>query len=272
MIKSNAKFSSSFKEKRRKRLVITTIIFIFDVFILILASGLFSHSSFLKIDKISIGGDTNDFSEEIKAVIQKDMEKDYLGIWRKATTFIYPKKKIQSDILDSFPKISDVKIYIQGLHDMVVEVSMRESVALWCGFEKECYFLDKEGIIFSKTMETFDKNFVIYEGDSGVSVSSPIKSKFNLGQDFSLVKIFIDEIKKIGFDVKKVSHNSETSESVFVLREDGKIILRDESDFSKLIYILDSIKNDKSVDLLNNLSRLDYIDLRFGNKVAFKLR
>jgi hypothetical protein len=110
---------------------------------------LFSGS--LQVGEITISGQEKVSREEIMASAEKRLERCFLNLKTKSILFL-DLEKIEEGLLSDFPKIASVKIERNAPNVLILEISERIPEIRLCS-EKECFFSDKEGIIFQKAEE-----------------------------------------------------------------------------------------------------------------------
>lgn len=123
-----------------------------------------------------------------------------IGPWSvfSKSIFIINKHKLTSNTLDNFPVIDEVTIDKKMPNTIHVRVQERKPFAVFC--DAQCFFMDKNGIIFEKLFVIPEEFFTIYENTgNSLSLGSTAVNK-------NLVDA-IDKIKKTlmnNFQVKAV--------------------------------------------------------------------
>src|SRR3989344_5171949 len=162
--------------------------------IAIVGSGAFlSHSPFFQIEKVEVTGALVSSVAEIESVVFGEMSGSHFGLFSKRNILLYPKGVIEKRILTLYPRITNIKMRIGGLHSLAVLVSERAPVALWCG-EKEalssCYFLDRDGFIFSEAPIFTPEVYVRFYGPVGRE--EILRGTF-LPSQFGVLREFVDQ-------------------------------------------------------------------------------
>jgi hypothetical protein len=87
------------------------------------------------------------------------------------------------------------------------------------------------------------------------------------------VTTFIQGVKNIGFPVAKFATDELYNFEIF-LESGGRILSNGRRDLSKTLENLFSFITGGTISIKNGsfLSNLDYIDLRYGNKIFYKMR
>jgi len=175
-------------------------------------------------------------------------------------------------ILKQYPTLRAVDVHAQDFHTIVVAVTEREPVALWCGPSpaepQPCLFLDEEGAAYAPAPEFSAPVYVPYYG-SLVQGAPPrylgtaqFQSLFALvaalGQKESAEAVAGVSVDSSG-DVRMLFGGGFTL--IFNLKDDGGDI------FERFNLALGS-----SVFSGKTLADFEYLDLRFGDKLYYKLK
>lgn len=288
MIRSNQNLKPS-KLKRRRRKILAFKVG--GIFLLLIGFTFFlswlSKISAVQIVNIEVSGNSAVSGDEIKSLMTEESSKKYLLLFSKNSRFLYPRKQIEAKILSDLKEIEKIEIKSKGLKMKVVSVVERKPHSIWCanaengdGGENSktrnadiCYFLDKEGMIFSDAPNFSGQAYTRYSGllDGG---SRPIGKTFLLSAKFKEISNFINSLK--GFGITIYEFHAETESDYEIYLEDGsKIILDDKQSFDKTLMNLGSILSEIGIGKGLSASssvKLDYVDLRFGNKVFYKTK
>jgi len=260
--------SSSIRVKRRR--VVFRAFFFFLLLLLLLAGGVFGLFSIdtLKIKHVSIKGAFVLSERELSEKVESILESKILNIFPQNRIFSFPFEKTKNILLEQFGRIGEIEIEKNLDSSILIKISERKPTALLCwkeGDSENCFFVDKEGYLFEKAPLFSAGVFLKFFDDR--------KYGTRLGEkEFLISKKTFQRI----FDFKKRLEQ-------FLLIE--KIHLKDEGvcEFYSTNgwYLVLDIKNDWNlvydnlITLLENTvskndKDLEYIDLRFGNKVFFK--
>lgn len=295
--------SQSLTRRRRKRKIIRLWIMFFVICILIaLATWIISLQS-MAIKKIVVVGNANITSDEIQRITNNMLDSKYLGLFSKRNAFIYPKQKIEQSLVNLYPRIAEVGIDTESFEILNIKIKERNADAIWCAAVL-CYLVDENGYIFSEYNEPQQgkENDVVlnnlaklYGGDQLVGPEPVGKSIFT-PKLYSDIQNTVVELKKIGIRIDTV-HMYSRDEIVFSVATGGKLIFSDRKDFTDSLEDLKSSLNSSvfvgtsSASKSQNSSstsqsfyssssnssqivlppNFEYIDVRFGNKVFYKI-
>ncbi|MFA6797352.1 MAG: hypothetical protein WCR40_01445 [Candidatus Paceibacterota bacterium] len=269
-----SKISSSLS-KKRKTIFIKKIGVIF-VFILLLISLfiLFLTNDKIRIKNVSVVGNSSVSIEEISNIVEEKLNKRYLWIIPTDNIFLLQRFKISKEILKNIKKVKTVKINFENLNEIKITISERVSESIWCFKQlkeiSDCYFMDDFGFIFAKAPYFTNNIFLKYYGL--ILDDDPIGRNYFDPDKFEEIKIFISEIRKMGFEPESFfaidGHQYEVT-----LSGGAKIMFDDEEDFSKnLLKLSTLIENNYIKTEIEEITKINHIDLRYGNKVHFDFK
>jgi len=188
------------------------------------------------------------------------------------TVFFYQKKAIESAIQTRFERIDDVVFQLGGENTLVVKVHEREPVGVWCeSVERDgCYFIDETSFIFSPAPMFSGNLFYTYVGGIG---SRAIGSTFFSTSEFARIRDFIKNLYELGVETDTYHVVDDESHEVRIKRS-GTIIFEVSEPYEIILENIRAILASDAFqpDVQETLLEIDYIDLRFGNKVFFRLK
>ena len=137
--------------------------------------------------------------------------------------------------------------------------------------------MDKEGYIFDEAPFFSGDVYLKFYGKVDLKDNSPLGSNVS-GENFSKLASFIESLSNVG--LKPAILYMEDSGDIKVLlteENEGKepyIALKANADLQKLTENLELALNTEPLlsDFKNKYSSLEYIDLRYGNKVYYRFR
>lgn len=282
--------SSKLAQRRRRLLYIKAALVVISAALVVGVGSYLLHRPEVVIETVSIYGNEVISEQDLHAVVGEALAGNYAFLFPKSNIFIYPKRDIQEKILQTFPRVGGVSLEREGFRSISVNVEERHPFALWCreatlspsidtdvgtttdmeethGAEV-CYFLDDGGYIFSEAPQFTGTGYFRYYGD--LSVGAPIHTNFLGGNEFGRLAFFIENVEQLG--VRTVSLSMKKDGEVELVHENGGkfLFVRDQN----LSEVLDNLESALRSEIFreNDLSTLEYIDLRFGNKVYYKFR
>ena len=257
------------KKKRSVRVIFKNKFFWLGLFILAAISGLiylFIFSSVFQIEDIQILGAEKSPVQEIKDIISANSK----------NIFLTDLEIINKNLLKKYPQIASIAFKKKLPNIILAQVEERKPVGLFCRpvFEpflmffdksqaKECYFLDKQGVIFEKVSGQFE-NLLVFNARSAIS-------KFNLGQEV-IDNNYLSKVLEINsqlekdIKIKEALLISEDRLNVKTL-EGWEIYFNPKKDLNWQIEEIKILLEQKISP--ENRENLEYVDLRFEKIYIF---
>lgn len=242
--------------------------------LLIIVSSWLLHRPYLQINNIVVNGNSVISDSDIRDITESILNGKYFFLFPRTNSLIYPLKEIESSILSAYKQIESVDLVRTDFQTLSMNIKEQKPYALWCIVKsediQECYFLnEKEGLVFSKAPNFTGNVFFRFYGD--LADVNPIGRYYlKVNDEFSRVNVLIRSIRKL--DVKPIELRLLGLVDMELYMEDGsKIIFTREQSSS---VVLDNLKVVLESETFQDekIRDIEYIDLRFGNKVYFKLK
>ncbi|MFA6227152.1 MAG: hypothetical protein WC631_01555 [Candidatus Paceibacterota bacterium] len=264
----------SLNSKRRKNFFFKLLSFLAFLFVLFIFISICSYYPDFRIKDISVSGNSTVSSEEIVNIVKNILSKKYLFVLNRDNQIFLPRFGIEETLLDNLKKIESIRVGISGVQGINIYVVERSVFALWCDggsiTSNDCYFIDKNGIIFSDAPIFFGNPFPKYLG--GHSGTNIIGTNFLDERVFTELSSLFKGIYNLNINPVGVLSLPEGEYEIYLF-DGGKININDKQDFNvslrNLKALIDSgdIKTDKTF-----LSKIKHIDLRYGNKVHYDFK
>lgn len=252
--------------RRRKKSLFNNFYFSFSLFasiIVLSAAGFFLFSPRFQIQELSISGNKDVSTEELKEKAEQEMKTSFsfLGFDISTASIFLPGGNGVNSLLEAFPEIEKVSIKKNFPNGLSLEVVEKTPFAAWTDvFDNSTYLVDSKGSFIKKY-----NNEEEYSSLISVIQKEKIKDldKKKTLDSFSLIK------KDLGDNSINVSSFDLYEEKVSVKSNiDCLIIFNINEDLDWQIEKLGIVlKNSKYSSDLNSL---EYIDLRFGNQAIIK--
>lgn len=260
------KFSRKYKIKRKKPFYKKKI-FLFSLFLIFLffLNYFFLFSYFFQIKEFKILGAEKIKEEDLENFLEKKIKKEIL-IFNTKSIFLINLKDFKEEMLNIFPQIEEVS-FKRKFPD-IIEVIIKERKPIAFYHQKDEYFLiDRFGIIFEKINIEENSNFFTIEKENqkesklGEMVISPETIKKILEIEEGLKKLNLEcKLFKIPSEERINAQTNKGFEIYFTLSEKISVQL-----FYLQVLLKEKISEEKIEDL-------EYIDLRFGNRIFFKYK
>lgn len=288
------------KHRYRRKLPIKKAIFKFGVVVFIFAAivGFFYLPKF-RLKNIIVQGDSFEGAE---AKIELSLREKIFGILPSDNFFLFSKKSAAEKILKNFPEIKAVNFDREFPNTLIVNFEPRKKIALWCFSDiprreptillqdagnqvsdagsEICYFIDNGGVAFEKSFWAENKIETKTVLKFTTEESGENYNNFELGNSVmekEKLRSFLEFVKNAGdffnLETEKIIIKG-NSYRIYFKKVGGEtsptgwfVLLDKETDFKKafenLKLVLENQVKEKRADL-------EYIDLRFSNKVFFK--
>lgn len=214
-------------------------------------------------------------SSIIKSRAEEHIRLRMNGFISHANIFLYDTDALARDIVASFPIIKSVVVSrVSPLATgIVVHVEERQPYALWCAdtTRASCYLLDDGGFIFSTSPAEYSASSTQsgYVFVGGIATSSDPIGQIGMSGHLSGIITLLKALTAEGFTPQgaEVANDNDFSvhltERFYIKASFGQ----DADTLAKnlqLIFFSDALKN--------KTDRLEYVDLRFGDRVYFRLK
>lgn len=252
------------KRRRRVRLGIVLAVFVLLVFGVLV--GL-SYAPFLRVTAVAVSGAQTADPAAIQKIAAEHMAGAYGYVFAKNNIFLYPKAAIAAALMAQYPQFKSVEVSAKDFHTVAVAVDERQPAARWCG--TTCFVMDEDG--------------VVYAADQGAATSSPWVS-YSGGAEGKLPWQYLPaEQFKALFALVGALSQTEPGNPVVQVAVDSN---NDVRAYFKNNFVLMFSLNDESGDIFERftlalksapfagktLGDFEYLDLRFGDKLYYKLK
>ncbi len=197
---------------------------------------------------------------------------------------LYPKSELVSMLQKEYPRIKSIDVGIADYHTLAITLSERQPSALWCdsaptiiasstdpGTAPHCYFLDDTGFVYSESPDFSGDAYFKYYGL--VPFDSAIGSSY-LSSPSTFVELskFVSAVKALKITPLYIVATSQDDFTMYIYGG-GKIIFDDKTPLSDTTHNLQLLlQSAKLIPQQNGELLVDYIDLRFGNKLYYKVK
>ncbi len=277
------------RRKRKKRILKYSAIFFF----IILAIGLFSYASHRKevrITKIVLTGGVLVTNGDVGEKSFEYMSGSYFWLFPKNSSFWYPKNKLKDYLKQNFKRIENINIDLDGLTTMIVTIEERKPFAIWCesllihatvstsspvlsegSDDQKCYFIDQNSTIFSEAPYFSGNAYFKYYGSIGTS--TPIGNYYiSSSTEFDEINSFIESVRRMSLHpIYLVA--GEGGDFSLVISGGGEILFDMKKPLNEISQNLESLLRTPAMSTSTNSDLpIEYIDLRYGNKLFYKLK
>lgn len=238
----------------------------------------FSRHPKVIIQNILVEGNRVIPAEEIKDTVLEKISGNYFFLFSKKNFLIYPKRSLEKDLLDKFHRIEYLSIKRLDRNTLAVSLKEWQGKYLLCEMnsDDDCYFMNSSGFVFDKAPNfSGSVYFRIYSSNLFKETDDLIGQTFMPMEEFAELLDFKEKIGKF-FQIKALEIG-ENGDYKFLLEIDGNnlnpyIAFKKSGDFDK---IFDNLAlaigaEPLSLELKDKIDSLEYLDLRYDNKVLYK--
>lgn len=258
------------------------LLFGFAIGFFIGTSVFFLYSDFFRIARVDVEGNKLVKTEDIRDTIRFSIRGFVYGVIPADHIVFFPKKDLRVKLADKNPRLDQIFFYRDSVDVLKISVTERRPIALWC-VDEECSFVDNDGYVYAKAPK-FSKG-VFMEWSLSTTTASfknrqPIEPEY-----FAKLISDVEELSKI---LKAASSNrwqiirAEKGEAedwnIFVIDKTDpqvsswKIILNGHTATGKIkSALVAALKGMDAEAGAGSLPLIDYADIRFENKVFYRL-
>jgi cell division septal protein FtsQ len=269
---------SKVRARRKRQRIIILSLLAAAVVLLFVGVVWLAHASFMRVSTVEVSGETTLNPASISSLVLSDLNGSYLYLFPRDNIFLYPKYKTQSDLLAQMPTIAKVTINAKDFHTLNVVVTERARKALWCGTgvaaAGACFWLDQDGVAYAATSDldlSLDAASSTYEHYYGALQGSDPQQYLTVDQFHSLSAL-IDALAQNQPGNAIVSVEVDTSNDVRVTFANNFVLLFNLTSAGADVYQRFQLALSSNAFAGHTLNDFEYLDLRFGDKLYYKLR
>ncbi|MEY4440899.1 MAG: hypothetical protein RLY49_525 [Candidatus Parcubacteria bacterium] len=220
-----------------------------------------------QIQEVKVTGTMFVDKSEIEQKTNTLLDRKFLGFIPNRNIFLFSKHELE-ELLKQNPAIISAKIRKDFFHILTIDVKEHEKEMIYCTtLEKtECFYLNKDGFVYAPV-----KGFIIPEQEIIIYNEKEVKKlqdTFIQKEVYVDISLFVKNLARQEIKIKEVYIKADSTVE-FVSWENTRFItsIFDEykKDFANLIALFE-----KQAITKEQLQNIEYIDLRFGNKVFYK--
>ncbi len=266
------------RRKRKRRLINIGL----AVFTFCLVLGILSYVAHLqrfKIVKVDLFGGMLVTEEDVQKKTFEYLGESYFWLFPKSNALIYPKSDLEDFLKHNFKRIDTIDISLKGFSRLQVAITERKHFAIWCkglpsinNLDEECYFMDRNSTIFAPAPNFSGDAYFKYYGP--IATDMPIIGQEYISSSTTFFELsgFVDSTKKLSLKPQYIISKGD-GEYEMKLSGGGNIYFDTKASIQKTSENLSALL---STDALSKLDRdsfpVEYLDLRFGNKLFYKLK
>ncbi len=295
--------SKRFAEKRRNRSLLFYLLIVVCVFSWGFSVSRFTRLSILTIYTVNVQGADEDIINPLQAAAINSIDGDYLGLFSKSNTLIYPKREIIKKIKEASLKVESIDVHRAGANTLTVIVKEKNPEAIICAAlpdfdgnnlsiadSENCYFADANGFIFSEAPlfsgHIYNRYYVPNLPNATTSLDGIVGSYIASTSKFSSLQRLYGEMKKEGLNPAAILMNEGGEYELYAqnsiataiaptslseLNDIMVIYFNDKHSFDEQLANLFSFWNHMMVNKAGkDLPEFEYIDVRYGTNVFYR--
>lgn len=259
--------------KKRKKIHWGMSVLVGGVILLVLAGVAYViRLPLLQVHRITLIGIETLEEAALRERIAEGLAGSYAWILPRSSFFFVRSDGVKADLEAKFPRIKDARVEKRFPDAMSVAITERLFWGVFCSTEHSsttpaCAYIDPSGIAYARSPEPEGKLIIVVRSDRGDAA---------LGTAV-VDRALMDEMRKI---VSEFETKADISVSGFMISsrvpgelraiaaEGFTLIFARENNIGESIEIFKQILEK---EIGHRRSRLEYVDLRLGNKVFYKL-
>ncbi len=258
------------KRRRRIRILFGVVGFI------LLAALLYgihwvSYRPNLRIKEISVRGAMLQDPGEIVAFTRTQLLQSSNQFIARDNILSYPREELRAGIARTFPRLKSVRVSRGSLFGttLIVNVDERAAYATWCSesVPNDCYVFDEGGLVYAG-VERSGKPEMPYTFFGGINTAPIIGSVF-LAEKLAGQRELLQRMREARF-IPVAVHVLDEQDFTVALTNGFTIKASFGQDIDTIIHNLELVS--VAPALRGKEAELEYIDLRFGNRVYYKFK
>ncbi len=216
------------------------------------------------ITAVTVSGGETISHEEVRGLVERELEGTYFLIVPKKFTYLYPESRIR-EVLEKIPRIHDVVFDVQSRTTLAVSFSEYAPHALWCphNTDNPCFFTDVRGYAFSEAPRLNGGTLVRHsiEGIGEITAGNSLDEML-----VQQVDIFLEKMKhELNLRASSVLYKSD-GDIEFHVNGGGMILINKNKNFDQTF---DNLKTVLSSEEFLHIApgNFRYVDVRFDNKI-----
>jgi len=265
---------------RKKRILKRKALLYGSLSFVVLAFSFFVWASFqfVNVHNIQVEGSSAEQNFKVRKFLHNSIFKTQRQLFSPFNHLLIDKEKLAAEVLFAYPELEKVSFanVFESPNTIKAKVQAREPHYLWCQNDKKetCFWADKKGFIFSKANISAKESafFKIYsktfDSKQILIAEKPLRTKI-LNEDLQIIEHLKKELETLKLKIQEINFKSD-NEIIALAYTNGnhklKLLFRKQKINEQTQNLYTVIHN----ALKEKLNKIEYIDLRFDNKIFYK--
>jgi cell division septal protein FtsQ len=224
----------------------------------------------LQVRDVAVTGTNVADPDEISRSVQAMLEGRNLYIFPKTSMLVLSVPRIEARLKEQFSRLSSVSINRTSAHSLLVEVQEYDGKYLWCQEGDDCSFMDENGIVFAPAPVFSGSAYIRFYGGMQEELPFTAISK----EQLAYVETIINRLEAISLHPTIFTFITDHNLAVSFIHRDteAKIYFEPTKDLDAALQTLYTGMRSPAFISQYTSKPLEYIDLRFSNKMVYKFK
>ncbi|MBI2640600.1 MAG: FtsQ-type POTRA domain-containing protein [Candidatus Sungbacteria bacterium] len=220
-----------------------------------------------QIREISFSGLEVLSQEEIASKIKHELQGEFAALIPRSSFFLAETASLAESLQKEFPRIEQISIKKDFPDKLKISAKERKLFGIFCG-QSSCAYIDASGFAY-ESAPNFSGSLI-----TKIKSDAPDPAVGQNAVEPALMErlIFLGEEIKRSLGIMSVVHelSSQAPREIRVETDEGfKIFFNRDDDFQNVFRVLKTVLDE---EIKEKRARLEYIDVRFGNKAFYRLK
>lgn len=227
-----------------------------------------SYLPFLQIRGVEVSGTKTLATSTVAGYIRERIAGSYLLVIPKRNIFIYPKRALADGLLKRFPELRAADVHASNFHAIAADVVEREPKALWCQ-GSSCYLMDQGGVVYAYAPAGSAGSFVSY---SGRTEGASLPRQYLTPEKFESLFALVDAISQKVPDTPVAAVSIDAQNDAEATLSNGFALKFAVGDAGGDVFERFTLALASGPFAEHALGDFEYLDLRFGDKLYYRLK
>jgi hypothetical protein len=209
---------------------------------------------------------------DVKEFIQNELKGNKLFFLPRTSIVLVPERSLEKKLKEQFPRFQTVSVSRKSFSALTVTVSEYQGIYLWCVDDNTCYFMDEKGIAFAPAPyfsgSAYPKIFVgeAHEVPFQALSAAQLEMTQLLLTRLPAISIIPTEFHYLSDHKLEVHFNHDGHQAMLIFDPTTDTLQALQALFTGLR------TNPLATKFRDSGEVLEYIDLRFSNRVVYKFQ